>query len=429
MGGRRPARRQDRHLAVRRARPHRRGRRRLPHTGAARGRLRRAGRSPGDDLTAADRCERSGVARPAARHPRRDRARGARRDPPVRHDLAAELARQAAGRDRAVAPAPPTRTTRSAARPGPIRRRGTRSPRRLARRQHLRHRHRPIEPDGGTAVRRTGRQPPQSVAGRHAGQAAGTRRFARHTDLRRAPARYGEADRRRRRPRSRPRRRRSTPTAPSPRSNRTVDAWRRRRRTVRRRGTGVSGASHGSDPVRRLPRSGRATRLVRTRRRDHGAADRGGRCVARPPAWTQRLPGAQARSATCHRRLVRFPEMEPLGARRRLPDPARVARSRRSPRRTPRRRGGARRCRRRDRAPPRVRSAARRHVDHTLDRGVPAVPAPPSPAGRRAGVRPAHRRSAWRAPAITGSASRPASAVPSERAAGSSDRPREPIIP
>ena len=75
------------------------------------------------------------------------------------------------------------------------------------------------------------------------------------TDLRRAPARYGETDRRRRRPRSQPWRvDRHRPRRHLDRTGRSRLAG--RRRTVRRRGTGVSGASHGSDPVRRLSRSG-----------------------------------------------------------------------------------------------------------------------------------------------------------------------------
>ena len=72
------------------------------------------------------------------------------------------------------------------------------------------------------------------------------------------------------------------------------------------------------------------------------------------PSWPerldgpQRLPRAQAGPALRHGGVVRLAEVGPLAGRRRLPDPAGLARPRRAAGPAPRRRRGARSHRRRD---------------------------------------------------------------------------------
>ena len=79
----------------------------------------------------------------------------------------------------------------------PVRRRGPRAARRRPRRQHLRRRHRPLQPGDGAAARRARRRRPQPAARRPAaarGRAAGDR-----AGVPRPARRHGRARRRRRR--------------------------------------------------------------------------------------------------------------------------------------------------------------------------------------------------------------------------------------
>jgi hypothetical protein len=124
---------------------------------------------------AATRIGRRVVGRAAA-DPRRPDARPADRRGEARAHQADQLARQAAGRDRG---APAAHVARAGlgrcVRACPLRRPGARAAGRPARRQHLRGRHRPLQPRRGAATGRPGRCRPQcadrgtsaTVTGRH----------------------------------------------------------------------------------------------------------------------------------------------------------------------------------------------------------------------------------------------------------------------
>ncbi len=85
-------------------------------------------------------------------------------------------------------------------RPGPVRQRGPRATRRLARRQHLRRRHRPVQPGRGPATRLLGRRQPESAAGRASTTSGAGHRDGRdQPDLRSTPRWHGIVDRRHRR--------------------------------------------------------------------------------------------------------------------------------------------------------------------------------------------------------------------------------------
>ena len=208
-GGRRPARRQDPHVAVRRPAGRRRGRRRLPrprarrHRARARGRARR--RADLADRRHAPPCGSTG----STRSPRACCSAC----PPT--SLRLSTSRAAVDGGARCAPRS-SRCCRAAIHAdsigalvrGRLRRRGPRAPRRRARRQHLRRRHRPLQPGDGPAARRP-RRPRAQPAARAPGVAgrARRRRAARSS----CAPRGGMARARRRRRPPRPRRRRDDP--------------------------------------------------------------------------------------------------------------------------------------------------------------------------------------------------------------------------
>ena len=115
----------------------------------------------------------------------------------VRHDRAAVVARQAAGRLRTVPSAHVDGRRRARLlRQATLRRRGPRAPRRRARRQHLRNRHRQRQPRRRPAAGRAGGQRPEPAAHRPVGACPGEQARCAGPDLRRS-------DVRRRRPRRR----------------------------------------------------------------------------------------------------------------------------------------------------------------------------------------------------------------------------------
>ena len=188
MGSRRAARRQDRHLPIRRPRPHRRGRRRLSHACAACGRFRPPGRARSGRSDRSHCRECDGVARRVAFHPGGDPARGPGLGPTVHHHVVAELAGQAAGSRRTV---PPPHRPRRLARPldpSPLRRRGPGSARRCSRRQHLRNRHRSLQPGRDSTAGRPCCQASQPAARRDGRSSSGAGNQPGGADLRIAAA-------------------------------------------------------------------------------------------------------------------------------------------------------------------------------------------------------------------------------------------------
>ena len=169
VGGRRSAGRQDRHVAVRRARPRRRGRRRLPHAGAARRRVRPQGRA---------RRRTTSRRRPMPR-----RWCGTTGCTPIPGGIVLGVPASVRpfvttsllswkGKLRAAAEPFLPRTDPDDSIGALVRARfgdrGPRSPGRRPRRQHLRHRHRPRQPRRGAATGAARRRSPQPAARRAA---------------------------------------------------------------------------------------------------------------------------------------------------------------------------------------------------------------------------------------------------------------------
>ena len=309
-----PPGRQDPHVALRRARPRRRGTRRVPRP-CARGRP----RSPAGSGSAT-----SSVARPGSAavwwHGLHRIPQGLLLGVPTDVMELARIEAASAGRARS-APAtevlPRTDARRRLdrrVRPGPVRRRGARTSRRSARRQHLRRGHRPVQPRRGPADRRSRRQAPQR-ADRPAGSAA------RPPPQRRAGVlRTGGWPRRAGRPRGAVRQHGGAVRPHRRAGGTTLEAdgagWRRRRRAR---------STPSCSPARRA-----AARLLRdaapeaapacaasTRRRRDG--HRGGPRRRWPERLhgAQRLSGAQARCSTWSRRPRSGRRSGPTGGRRR----------------------------------------------------------------------------------------------------------------
>ena len=114
-------------------------------------------RRPRRPVDLADQRQGRRVVGQPARHPRGSPAGDAHRHRRPGPQPAAHVARQAARRHRAAAPAHLARTRFARwLRARPVRQRGAAAARRPARRQHLRRRHRPLQPGGGSADRRAG---------------------------------------------------------------------------------------------------------------------------------------------------------------------------------------------------------------------------------------------------------------------------------
>ena len=324
---------------------------------------------------------------------------------------AAECAAASCGR-RSSRCCPPstTRRLRRDADPRPLRRRGPRAPRRRPRRQHLRRRHRPLQPGDGPPAGVARCRPAQPVARRPAGPA------------RRGAGRAGRSS--------------SAPThghggagdggcgaAPNGRA-RSSDG-RRRSTSLARDGAGwrvdddpadaVVLATPAVDSARLVapsnPPLAEPARARRTRQRCHHHA--GGAGIARVSARDERLPRPQTRSAPRDGGFVRFAEVGPLAGTGR--HRARVARSRRPADRRPRRRHARRRRgrrarrapRRRHRADRRARRAAGRRRSRSTDPATSAGSPPSTPQRRPACSSPGR--------AIAASACRRASPTPSAR--------------
>ena len=195
--------------------------------------------------------------------------------------------------------------------------RGALPPGRPAGRQHLRGRHRPLQPGRGPADRRP-RRPGRAACCSPAGSMPKPAPTAGPVFY--APARgHGRARGAPPRPRSR---RPAASCAPTPRStelDRDGQRLARQRRALRRRACSPAPPRAAAQLLVTAAPDGRRRRSPRfprpTSRSCHLASPR--RDWPEPSRWHERLPGAQADAAAGHRRVVRIAEVGALGHARR----------------------------------------------------------------------------------------------------------------